>query len=410
MLAVVSVGSARPGRLVTLVLASAADGVLGALPPFAVATPFWQEVAEVVEAARCLHGIEVVVLRLLHADAETSPDGGRVAYLAEVTAPPRVPLTGWPGDPLAPHPLRAPYAEPGGPAADLERSIELLVGAGRALTAPPEQLRTWNLSSIWRLPTADGPVWLKSVPPMFAHEAPLLEFLGDLGAAVPEVLGRWTTARGSGVLLADVPGGDHYGAGPAVVTAVVDRLIDAQVICATRRDELHGLGVPDAGDDVLLTRAEVLLPRIAPDLAPGERTASERFVAELPERLAAIARCGLPVTLVHGDAHPGNARGPADAATLLDWGDSGIGQPARDLAHLVAQLSPADSVQVLSTAAARWARAAPGSDAVRAARLAAPVDAMAGAIAWQGFLDCIEPDEQCYHRGRPGRRHAHRTP
>jgi hypothetical protein len=52
-------------------------------------------------------------------------------------------------------------------------------------------------------------------------------------------------------------------------------------------------------------------------------------------------------------------------------------------------------------AATRWRRAAPGSDAARAARLAAPIDALAAAIAWQGFLDRIEPDERPYHDGDP---------
>jgi hypothetical protein len=400
-LGVVIGGTARLGRLVTLVLVSAADGVLGAVPPFVVATPFWQEVAEVVEAARELHRLEVVVLRLLRAEAETSPDGGPVVYLAEVAAPPRMPLAAWPGDPLAPHPLRAAYAEPGGPQADLERGVDLLTDVGRPLTGRPEQIRTWNLSSIWRLPTSGGPVWLKSVPPMFAHEGPVLEFLRALGAAVPDLLGRWTTPSGSGLLLADVQGVDHYSAGPAVVSAIADRLIDLQVTCSARRGEMEGLGVPDGGDDVLLTQAEQLLPRIAPELPPAERAAAERFVADLPKRLAAVAGCGLPVTLVHGDAHPGNARGPRDAPMLLDWGDSQVGQPARDLAHLVAHLPPVDAAHVLAVAASRWHRAAPGSDAARAARLAAPIDALAGAIAWQGFLDRIEPDEWPYHDGDP---------
>jgi hypothetical protein len=326
---------------VTLVLVSAADGVLGAVPPFAVATPFWQEVAEVVEAARGLYGLDVVVLRLLRAGARTPPDGGPVVYLAEVVSAPPVRLARWPGDVLAPHPLRASYAEPGGPQADLERAADLLAGVGRTVTGRPEQIRTWNLSSIWRLPTSGGLVWLKSVPPMFAHEGPVLGFLRGLGAAVPELLGRWTTPRGSGVLLADVAGDDHYGAGPTVVSAVADRLIDLQVACAARRGELDGLGVPDAGDDVLVTQAGLLLPRVAPVLAAGERAAAERFVAGLPNRLAAVAGCGLPVTLVHGDAHPGNARGPDTAPTLLDWGDSRVGQPARDLAQLVADLPAA---------------------------------------------------------------------
>src|SRR6185436_1412554 len=68
------------GRTVTLVLVDADGGMLGALPPFDVDVPWWQEVGDVVDAARARPGIGVQVLRLLHADG-THPPGGHVTYL-----------------------------------------------------------------------------------------------------------------------------------------------------------------------------------------------------------------------------------------------------------------------------------------------------------------------------------------
>jgi len=397
--------AARPGRVVSLVLATPQDGVLGVLPPFPVPTPFWQEAGEVVGAARERFGVGVVVLRLLRAERESPSDGGAVVYLAQVTGP--VPtraarlLEPWDDEPLAPHPARAAYADLDGPQADLERAAALLAVAGRSITGPPQQQRTWNLSSIWCLPTDGGPVWLKSVPPMFGHEPGLLEWLHRAGAPVPEVLGTWTTPRGAGVLLAEVPGPDHYGAPAPVVTTIAERLIDLQAGAAGDVSLLARLGVPDGRDATLIRSAQALLPTLADELTAEERAAADRLVADLPRRLASIAGCGLPVTLVHGDAHPGNARGPVQAPTLLDWGDSRIGGPARDLAHLVAQLEDEDAEQVLATATARWRRFVPGSDGARATGLAGPLDALAAAVAWQGFLDRIEPDERPYHEGDP---------
>jgi len=66
-----------PGRLVTLVLCTE-DVVLGSLAPFAVATPYWQSVEEVVAGCREVHGVEVVVLRLLQVAAATPRGGGPV--------------------------------------------------------------------------------------------------------------------------------------------------------------------------------------------------------------------------------------------------------------------------------------------------------------------------------------------
>ena len=75
----------------------------------------------------------------------------------------------WTGS-LDEQPLRMPWAKVGGPAADLAWADQALIAAGRQRTGDAEQMRTWNLSSVWRLPTSEGAAWLKVVPPFFAHE------------------------------------------------------------------------------------------------------------------------------------------------------------------------------------------------------------------------------------------------
>jgi hypothetical protein len=92
-----------------------------------------------------------------------------------------------------------PWAESGGPAADLAWAAEHVEIAGA-----PQQHRTWNLSAIWALPTRDGQVWLKCLPPFCAHEPAVLGLLSD--QRVPRVL----ASEGHRVLLADLPGEDGY--------------------------------------------------------------------------------------------------------------------------------------------------------------------------------------------------------
>jgi hypothetical protein len=158
-------------RTVTVVLVSPDGALLGCLPPVEVATPWWQEVSSI--AAR---GVQV--LRLLHGD-RPYPPGGHVTYLAEaVDHPERV--TEPPEIDLRPHPLRAPYAEIGGPAASLASARDIL---GPGVTA--HQQRTWNLSAIWRMDRPDGtPVaWLKQVPAFFAHEPEAIRLVRPPGPA-----------------------------------------------------------------------------------------------------------------------------------------------------------------------------------------------------------------------------------
>lgn len=400
------------GKQVTLVLCSARRGVLGALEPFMVDMPVWQEVADVVAAARARDGLDVTVLRLLRARSERPPFGGEVVYLAEVDDHPRAqrpklrPLAslGLPGDPLAAADHRVPYAGLGGPATELAWARARLADAGRALVGPPLQVRTWNLSSLWRIPTADGPVWLKSVPPFFAHEGPLLARLAQLDTpngppAVPPVL----AAEPGRMLLAHVDGDDQYHARGPYTAGFLPPLIELQTQARSRLDELAALGVPDHRQLDITRAAGELVARVEADLASDDRRAVDLLLTDLPERLAALDGCGLPPTLVHGDFHPGNVRLAVGGSrpVVLDWADASLGSPARDLAHLLAHLEPADRPAALDRAVRCWQAAVPDCDPARAAALAGPVAVLGSALAWQGFLDRIEPDERVYHEGDP---------
>ncbi len=233
--------SGLPPRQVTLLLCDGHGTLLGTLPPFEVELPWWQEVADVVSGAHRLHGLDVTVLRLLTTEPSARSAGGPVTYLAEVASPPpSLDPSPWTGpDPLAEQPLRLPYAKPGGPAADLAWADAALAAAGRARTGPAVQGRTWNLSSIWQLPTAAGTAWLKVVPPFFAHEGAMLERLDP--AVVPPLI----AAQGPRILLAHVAGEDHWGAELPVLRRVVELLVGLQSSWVDRVGDLEDVGAPD---------------------------------------------------------------------------------------------------------------------------------------------------------------------
>jgi hypothetical protein len=363
--------------------------VLGRLPPFPVDVPWWPDVAPIVDGARASHGVDVVVLRMLHAD-RPQPHGGTVTYLAEVAGPvPR--LEPWPGE-LDDHPLRAAWARPGGPAADLAWAARSLHDAGRTPSGPAEQIRTWNLSSLWRLPVDGSWVWLKHVPPFFAHEATIIRRLG-----VPWIP-RLIASDGGRSLMEEIPGEDQYDAGADELAPAVSRLIELQRTWAPRVDELLALGLPDWRGPALTAAIAELVEREGRQLEDADRRSLDELLAGLPERLERIAACGIPDSLVHGDFAGGNLRGIGDQLVLLDWGDSCVGHPLLDQAAMLDR-APADAVEPLRRRwVDAWAIAAPGSDPITAARLLAPVVAARPAVIYQRFLDGIEPSEWPYHR------------
>ena len=87
--------------------------------------------------------------------------------------------------------------------------------------------------------------------------------------------------------------------------------------------------------------------------------------------------------------------------TLLDWGDSTIGQPLLDLPAFLDRTPAGDATAIRAHWEGRWRAAVPGADPTRAARLLAPVAAARQAVVYRRFLDQIEPAERAYHAGDP---------
>lgn len=384
-----------PPRVATLVLVNEHGVVLGALPAIRPETPWWTEMAPLLRAVRRRDGLELVVLRLLEAEG-TNSRGGAVTYLAQVDSSAALPaLQPWPGT-LTEHTLRQTWARVNGPLADVAWARGVVERRGGTLTAAPEQIRSWNLSSLWRLPTTLGVTWLKVVPPFFAHEGAVLAALSS--GPVPRLLGH----DGARVLLAEVPGEDLYTAPLRERLMMVDVLVNLQQQWIGRSEELIGLGAADWRAPALTRAIGTLLARRAPELPADERERLLAFNAALPERWSAIEACGLPETLVHGDFHAGNFRGGGGhGLTLLDWGDSGVGHPLLDQPAFVERSDAHDADVLRAHWVAAWQRVIPGAQVERAALLLAPIAAARQALIYQHFLDHIEDNEHPYHREDP---------
>ena len=377
------------GRTATVVLVSGGT-VLGALPPVSLAMPWWAESADVVAAVRQRHGIDVAILRLLAAPPDRQW-GGAVAYLAETEDPPPVPLTPWPVDALVEDSLRQEWARPGGPAMLLDWAREQLTERGIRETAAAEQMRSWNLSGIWRIATSVGPVWLKAVPSFFAHEGAVMDWIGP-----PAAPGLYGFERGR-VLMAEVPGGANHQARGARLEPMVRLLTDVQGRSLGRTDELMRLGVPDRRLGVMQPPIEAVVLEHAVALEAGERATLDRLVDTLPARVAAIEACGVPDALVHGDFHPGNVAGTVDRYVLLDWGDSFVGNPLVDELAFTERLEGEDAAAARRWFASAWRRLVPAAEPERAAELLRPVLPLLAAVMYARFCASIEPDERVYH-------------
>lgn len=388
-----------PARRVSLVVCRGTGELLGTLPAFTIDDPWWQEVHPVIEAARERFAVQVIVLRLLDVVSDTY-NGGEVTYLAElVDDPPRgLSLTPPPADVIEEQPLRAGWARPGGVAATIAWADAALAAIGRPRTGPVVQVKTWNLSSILRLPTAEGDVWCKSVPPFLAHEGAILALVGaEEPSLVPALLAADREIRT--VLLGDVAGQDQWDATEPHLLEMVRKLVRLQARWIDRADELLDAGLPDWRSEPLTDLIQALVSRseVRNELTDDELRSLDALASSLPRRFAELRDCGLPETLVHGDFHPGNWRSDGRSHVLLDWGDSGVGHPMLDLSAFEEFVPDRSRPDVRSAWVQAWRDKCPDADPSTAAAIIGPISALRRAVIYQGFLDGIEPSERIYH-------------
>ena len=379
-------------RAITLVLLRPDGSVVGALPPFVVTLPHLPEIAPIIERCRALHGIDVTILRILHA-APADPRGnmgGPVTFTAEVERDPAATVA-W-TTPLPDDPLRARWARPGGPALDLGWADEQLAAAGRPRRGPAVQRKTWNLSSIWRIPTARGDVWLKAVPPFFAHEGAVMNALA--APTLPPLIAFDAIGR---TLMEDVTGVDQYVAPSERHGPMIDALVALQAGAVGRADELVALGAPDWRAGPFAIVAADVVARGSARLDASERRTLDALVAGLDQRFRALAECGIPDTFVHGDFHTGNVRWTDEGPVIFDWGDLGVGNPLFDMPAFDRNLDDDARPAARARWILRWGEALPGCDPARAVSLIVPIAALRLAIIYQRFLDGIEQTERFYH-------------
>ena len=186
---------------------------------------------------------------------------------------------------------------------------------GYARTGDPQQFHVRPWSTVLRLPTSAGNVYLKAVPPYLVHEIALTAWLArQLPGHVLPVLA--SDVRRGLMLLPD--GGRRLretGTDPRGWQRMVAQYAEVQLAVAPDVAQLLRLGVPD--------RRLALLPAALAAVLPGEVALIERYTALCAE----LADAGIPETIQMDDLHDGNVFVDGERLMVFDWGDASISHP-----------------------------------------------------------------------------------
>lgn len=191
----------------------------------------------------------------------------------------------------------------------------------------PDQFHVRPWSTVFRIPTSDGNVYLKAVPTRLAHEVRLTQWLAD---RFPDrVLSVLAADAERGLMLLPEGGRRLRDVGTDLRgwERLVGEYAQLQLLVAPHAPELLALGVPD--------RRLASLPNALAAMLPAPERAITRY-ATLCSELAAV---GLPETIQMDDLHDGNVFMDGDRLRVFDWGDASVAHPFVSLGMILATVA-----------------------------------------------------------------------
>jgi aminoglycoside/choline kinase family phosphotransferase len=193
-------------------------------------------------------------------------------------------------------------------------------------TGPPELTHDRPWGSVWRVPTAGGPVWFKACAPVQAFEPRLTAALaGRHPTLLPDVLAH--DDEHAWLLLGDL--GAPIGIEDVTLDAYLEllpRYAELQLAEIAYAEEHLGHGVTDLRLEQLPDRYDRLVASELP-LEVHEHEQLRAFAPHFRELCQELAAFGVPATIQHDDLHGNNLYAAATGTRILDWGDSSIAHP-----------------------------------------------------------------------------------
>ncbi len=334
-----------------------ADDVGHALPRYETTEPhYWQDVAAVNQLADQQLGLKLTTLRCIETvfgDGQITmfyamdgsyipsgwipPDGAIWATSSELDDLPTGQMevvSGWFDWTSDTNLIKIEWYRPGWfekAAAWIENQFD---DRGILMTAPVEQLRSWERSAILRAQTTFGQYYFKALPVMFRHEPPLVKWLAT---KYPEDFPKPLLVDGwqRWLLMPDY--------GSQTLDAVLEinlwenalrHFAELQTSLSVRNNDLIGLGCPDRRLYHLADAIEPLLMNSAESLSGTSLKINDdeldQLHARIPEFKQAcidLSAYSIPASLEHGDFSAGQIVVNGDKSVFIDWSDCSVSHP-----------------------------------------------------------------------------------
>jgi hypothetical protein len=260
------------------------------------------------------------------------------------------------------------------------RELDWLEEHGVTPTGPLVTIRERHWSTIVRVPTAVGDLYLKKCGAISAYEVPLVAALaGRWPDRMPEVVAA--DPERAWLLMTDA--GDTLRiAGRARMAEAVGLYAELQVVEVAHVDDFVAMDVPHLP---LSWLSEV-----------GGAFIGGEHGGRVPELCAALDAFGLPESIQHDDLHDNNVFLRDDRLALYDWGDATVAHPLFSYmkAFEVARADGTDPAPLRDALLGPWTAYLPRPRLEAAIDLALPLSRISYALQLQRHVDLMPPADR----------------
>lgn len=290
--------------------------------------------------------------------------------------------------------LRPPWAQPGWFQSASDWMRDQLTARNYVLTGATEQVKSWGISCLLKVPTGQGDIYFKvaSALPLFGNEPQVLQALAQrYPDRVPAPIAiepeqRWMLMQDFGAELRDMPTLERW------ETAIL-RFGTLQIQAVSDVEDLLAAGCLDRRLNILAQQIDPLVndEQITALLSADEMSQLRALAPRLKTLCGELAGYHVPYSLNHGDLHSGNITG--ENLLFFDWTDACIAHPFLDLSTIVDDVEESltgGREQVVDIYLNLWTAYEP-LDRLRVMwKLAEPLGALHQAVSYQHILAALE--------------------
>lgn len=210
-----------------------------------------------------------------------------------------------------------------------------------------EVVRIWCITALYRIPTNNGDLYFKAVPPTFSREIGVTHWLNtQLPSHIPEVI---AFDKEQHFLLmrdfnANILRETENDVALSVWETVLTDFANIQKMTIGQEQTLLDLGALDYRLHQLMPKFKTFLADsdfvgVKHNMPEDHITAIHDALPIIQSHVESLLAMNLPTTLLHNDFHTGNIAIKDDKTIVFDWTDAGIGLPIFDYSTLAYALN-----------------------------------------------------------------------